>query len=213
MSVEDIFRRSLGNGTKSDRLELSFLSQKVASAGHGSEFRRSFRALTWEIGARSMHYHNVKLKHTSLFVREAVPSFFLYSSRKESSNKTSVQASGSNDEEEAVQYVSHEERSSACASTPTLPHLNVRDDEMLIRKAALAADADSVLSILASKVSENPQGFVLTLEDCSILLQASLAEDNAELAFSIFNAMQRRAGSLTGIKLIYSTSHYIFHVH
>jgi hypothetical protein len=159
-----------------------------------------------------MHYRNVKLKHTSLFIREAGPSFFVYSLRKESSNKTSFQDSGSNDEEEAAQYVSQEETSSASASTPALPYLNVRDDDVLIRKAALAADADSVLSILASKVPENPQGFILTLEDCSTLLQASLAEDNAELAFSIFNAMQRRAGSLTGIKLIYSTSHCIFHV-
>lgn len=61
-------------------------------------------------------------------------------------------------------------------------------DEELLRKAALAVNADAALAILSLKL--NQQAGVLCSEECSQLIQVALAESNVDLAFSILNAMR-----------------------
>ena len=172
-----------------------FCLDKIRSIWHGSEYSSIFQPLRWKIRIQSVHHHDFVVKRTTSFSLEVGSNFPHHNLR------TSSRASSGS--EEVEQDVSHEE----IRTTPMSPFFNIRDDETLIRKAALAADADTVLEIIATKCLENPQGLVLTLEDCCILVRASLAENNANLAFSILNAMrgsqmQRRVGSVTGMKNI-----------
>ena len=192
--LEDTLNRKHGNVLKNNQFKL-FCLDKIRSIWHGSEYSSIFQALRWKIRTQSVHDHDFVVKRTTSFSLEVGSNFLHYNLR------TSSRASSGS--EEVEQDVSHEE----IRSTPTSPFFNIRDDETLIRKAALAADADMVLAIIATKCPENPQGLVLTLEDCCILVRASLAENNANLAFSILNAMrgsqmQRRVGSVTGMKNI-----------
>lgn len=73
-------------------------------------------------------------------------------------------------------------------------------NDELLRRVALAEDADSAMAIISQ--SCRGSGRTLGSEDCCRLIQAALAESNANLAFLILNAMrssqiQRRVGRNT----------------